>query len=169
MIYVDLSGLRRLGGMLAVALGGVLLVLSNAYAIPSMARQTGYECSKCHTVFPELTPFGRQFKLGAYATSSQKWDEKSWSERIPVSALLQVSRTRTRNTTTPDATPEDFDQDRKTIVQAAGIYYGGKITDKSGALVQYNYDGIERKWGMEMFDARYGDGMTLSARSSPTE
>lgn len=40
---------------------------SPAYAIPSFTRQTGMQCATCHTVFPELTAFGRQFKLRGYA------------------------------------------------------------------------------------------------------
>ena len=34
-----------------------------SWAVPSFARQTGMACAACHTVFPELTPFGREFKL----------------------------------------------------------------------------------------------------------
>lgn len=153
---------------LCAALGSILLGLlaaPGAQAVPSMGRQTGYECAKCHTVFPELTRFGRQFKLGAFAMSSAKWDEKALAERIPVSGLLQISRIGVRNTTAGGATPEtDFPRDRETIVQAAGLYYGGKITEKTGALIQYNWDGIEKKWGMEMFDARYADGFTLAGK-----
>jgi hypothetical protein len=37
-----------------------------AEALPSFARQTGQPCGACHTDFPSLTPFGRQFKLGGY-------------------------------------------------------------------------------------------------------
>src|SRR5260370_26644896 len=37
-----------------------------ANALPLYARQTGQPCAACHTAFPELTPFGRRFKLGAY-------------------------------------------------------------------------------------------------------
>ena len=140
----------------------LLLSLSPvAEAIPSMARQTGMQCASCHTVFPELTPFGRQFKLRGYSLSAPKPDDASWLSQLPVSGLLQVSRTSTRNTETPGAMPDSFPRDRQVIVQAAGIYYGGKITEKSGALIQYNYDGIERRWGMEMFDARYADTATV--------
>src|SRR5579872_1691619 len=39
---------------------------ATAYAVPSYARQTGMACQACHTVFPELTPFGRSFKLNGY-------------------------------------------------------------------------------------------------------
>ena len=37
-----------------------------AQALPSFARQTGQPCGACHTAFPGLTPFGRQFKLNGY-------------------------------------------------------------------------------------------------------
>lgn len=144
-----------------LALFSLQLMSFNAIAVPSMARQTGMQCSGCHTVFPELTPFGRQYKLRAYSMSTPKADDASIFDKIPVSALLQVSRTSTKNTGTPEATSDSFPRDRQTIVQAAGLYYGGKITDQSGALIQYNYDGIERIWGMEMFDARYAGTTTL--------
>ena len=139
----------------------LLLISFNAAAIPSMARQTGMQCSACHTVFPELTPFGRQFKLRGYSMSAPKADDASIFDKIPVSALLQISRTSTSKTDTSGAMPDSFPRDRQAIVQAAGVYYGGKITDQSGALIQYNYNGIERKWGMEMFDARYAGTTTL--------
>lgn len=158
--------LRRLALALPAVLGAaaVIFPVTNAQAVPSMARQTGYECSKCHTVFPELTPYGRQFKLGAFAESSLKWDEKPLAERIPVSAALLASRTSTSDTTAGGTMPSDFPQDKKLIAQTVALYYGGKITDNSGALIQYNYDGIEKQWGMEMFDARYAGGLTLAGK-----
>ena len=42
------------------------LPLTPAHAVPSFARQTGYTCAVCHTVFPQLTAFGRNFKLHGY-------------------------------------------------------------------------------------------------------
>ena len=169
------TGLRRRAGMsgcvvgksaagwfaMLFALFTLQLMSFTASAVPSMGRQTGMPCSACHTVFPELTPFGRQFKLRAYSMSTPKADDASIFDKIPISALLQVSRTATKNTDTAGATSDSFPRDRQTIVQAAGFYYGGKITDQSGALIQYNYDGIERRWGMEMFDARYAGTATL--------
>src|SRR3569832_1901342 len=40
-----------------------------SYALPAFARQTGQNCLACHAggQFPELTPFGRLFKLTCYA------------------------------------------------------------------------------------------------------
>ena len=34
---------------------------------PSFSRQTGLSCSACHYQFPQLTPFGRLFKLNGYS------------------------------------------------------------------------------------------------------
>jgi hypothetical protein len=42
------------------------------------------------------------------------------------------------------------------------LYYGGKITKKSGALIQASYDGIEDKVVVEMFDARYADSLSFA-------
>src|SRR5512146_3419120 len=34
--------------------------------VPAYSRQTGLACSSCHYQFPQLTPFGRLFKLNGY-------------------------------------------------------------------------------------------------------
>lgn len=141
-----------------------IVTTQSAQAVPSMARQTGYECAKCHTVFPELTPYGRQFKLGAFAESSLKWDQKPLLERIPVSAALVASLTKTSDTSAGGTERAEFPKDGKLVAQTAAFYYGGKITDNSGALIQYNYEGIEKQWGLEMFDARYAGGLTLAGK-----
>ena len=48
------------------ALALLLLTPVISLAVPSFARQTGMNCVACHTSFPELTPFGREFKLNGY-------------------------------------------------------------------------------------------------------
>jgi len=156
--------LRPTGLSLIFLLALLTWFMPNANAVPSMARQTGYECSKCHTVFPELTRFGREFKLGAYAMSSQQWDDKWWAERIPIAGALQISQTNTNNTLTGGAMPTDFGRDRELLLQTVAGYYGGKITKNSGALIQYNYSGLEQRWGMEMFDVRYANGFSVGEK-----
>src|ERR1700704_3993784 len=51
-----------------LALGAILLFTSEANAVPSFAEQTGQRCSACHVggLGPQLTSFGRSFKLGGY-------------------------------------------------------------------------------------------------------
>lgn len=60
-----------------------------AHAVPSFARQTGMQCSGCHTVFPQLNSFGRQFKLRAYTLGSANTDA-AFPANLPVSAILQI-------------------------------------------------------------------------------
>src|ERR1700682_3990713 len=48
------------------------LFSTTAHALPSFARETGRGWPPCHTVFPELTPFGREFKLNGYVIDNLK-------------------------------------------------------------------------------------------------
>jgi hypothetical protein len=58
----------------AAAVGIINIAGSDpARALPSFARQTGQPCGTCHTDFPGLTPFGRQFKLGGYTAGGGKF------------------------------------------------------------------------------------------------
>src|ERR1019366_10242125 len=53
----------------ALFLGAILICIVSARpaeALPSYARQTGQACAACHNGFPELTPYGRLFKLNGY-------------------------------------------------------------------------------------------------------
>jgi hypothetical protein len=62
-----LTALPVRAALAAVGLaGGIMAQTEETSAVPSFARQTGYYCSTCHTAIPELTPFGRQFKLNGY-------------------------------------------------------------------------------------------------------
>ena len=153
----------RIAALLALPLLA-LLFPNLAHAVPSFGRQMGVECEVCQTASPQRPPCGRRFTRGGNAMGAPTPADAPFFDKVPLSALLQVSRTATKNTDTPGATGADFPRDRDTFIQAAGLYYAGRITDRSGALAQYSYDGVERKWAMEMFDARYADSTTLGGR-----
>jgi hypothetical protein len=57
-----------------VLLCTMLLFSSQASALPSYARQTGYACIKCHVggFGPQLTPYGVKFKIAAYTETDHK-------------------------------------------------------------------------------------------------
>ena len=145
---------------MAAAAALLLLSMLPAHAVPSFGRQMGMECSGCHTVFPELNSFGRQFKLRGF-TLGNALDDKKFPLNLPLSAVAVGSRNLTNNTNTPGATPGDFPRDAQTVLQTAGLYYGGRIAGNFGALVQYNYDGIEYTSKIEMADIRYANSTTF--------
>jgi len=53
--------------------------VSEAAALPAFARQTGMSCAMCHTVFPQLTPYGRRFKLNGYTLSAKPADVSDYA------------------------------------------------------------------------------------------
>src|SRR5450631_2329173 len=73
-----------------------------AHAVPSFARQTGMACEACHTVWPELTHFGRVFKANGYTldnlkevrgVNARKEELLELSQTPPLSIMAQVSFT----------------------------------------------------------------------------
>ena len=68
---MDILNRYRPGPGLAWLLGALMALLaSSAQAVPAYARQTGQNCIACHVSFPELTPYGRWFKLSGYTIGS---------------------------------------------------------------------------------------------------
>ena len=49
----------------------VATVCPTAQAVPSFTRQTGLVCTVCHSNPPELTAFGRKFKLEGYTLTEK--------------------------------------------------------------------------------------------------
>lgn len=134
------------------------LAALQAAAVPSFTRQTGRQCSACHTVFPELTPYGREFKLGGFV-DGDKLKSDNPLLRLPLSISGVVSNTATSKTS--DGTPDMFPRDRETVVQEASVYYGGRIAGNLGALIQYKYSAADFHWGTEMAEFRYAGETTL--------
>src|SRR5208282_6511229 len=75
---------------LAALAAGLALQSQTASAVPAYARQTGQPCATCHTAFPELTPFGRQFKLMGYTAGGTRCNDGSAltnETQVPLSVM----------------------------------------------------------------------------------
>lgn len=74
-----------------------VLFPSVSEAIPAFARKTNMTCSTCHTAWPSLNAFGRQYKEHGYRIGHLEPPTKiiskdlKWNESLPISVLL-VSR-----------------------------------------------------------------------------
>jgi hypothetical protein len=136
-----------------------------SWAVPSFARQTGMACAACHTVFPELTPFGREFKLNGYVldnirqvTGIDTSDRQTLAINSipPVSMMLQVSYTHTSTALPDSALPAALAKDGEVLFpQQVSLFYAGKIADELGAFVQLTYDGAADHFGFDNTDVRY--------------
>ncbi len=107
---------------------------SPSFALPAFARQTGQNCLACHAggQFPELTPYGRLFKLTGYTLGSRS---------IPLSVMAVIDYTNVRNpkdsTGVKDST--DFYKNGKPIFDVGSVFLAGKITDNLGVFAQATY------------------------------
>jgi len=52
----------------------VMLLPFESQAVPSYARQVKKPCTACHTIWPNLNQYGRQFKVKAYTDVNQDWE-----------------------------------------------------------------------------------------------
>jgi len=148
-------------------LGTMLIVASAAQAVPSFARQTGQNCVACHAGgnFPELTPYGRMFKLTGYTIGERT---------IPLAVMGVVSLNQTRNTSDPYGDKAaDFPKDGDVIFQTGSLFIAGKIAENFGGFAQVtynNYDTLDAngKWhghsGADNIDIRYADRFISSDR-----
>jgi hypothetical protein len=157
-------GLRRLI-FSVLALSVYLISTAPSWGVPSFARQTGMTCAACHTVFPELTPFGREFKLNGYVLDNIKQvtgidiDSRqtlSLNQIPPISLMLQVSYTHTGAPLPDSAISGALAKDGELLFpQQLSLFYAGKIADGLGGFIQLTYDGAEDHFGFDNTDIRY--------------
>lgn len=121
---------------------------SAAYAVPSFARQTGLQCSACHTAYPQLNAFGREFKLNSYSFDGGD------SKLPPIAFMAQPSFTHTQKAQSGGAAPHFSDNDNPALSQMS-IFYGGKIYDRLGGFAQLTYDGVGRRLALDNTDIRW--------------
>lgn len=114
--------------------GSIFLSLASttAEAVPAFARQTGFQCSQCHIAFPELTPFGRQFKLTGYTLGER--------QTVPLAAMGLFSRSTMRSNHQDDGS--GFPKNGKLLFEGGSVFAAGKITEHSGAFIQWTYDAL---------------------------
>jgi hypothetical protein len=172
-----LGGLR---GMATIGLGfGVALACAAppARAVPSFARQTGAPCTTCHTAFPQLTPFGREFKLTGYTLSTTR------SLLPPVAVMLQGAPgyTRTRKSQAADDVPSGFTRNDNVSLNQISLFYAGRlfgpyadrllpeqvasVLDKFGTFTQVTWDGVEHNWGWDNTEVRFADTTRVAGKN----
>ena len=166
-IKFGIAMLAAVMSILVALAGAPLFAPTPASATPGFARQTGISCQACHTVFPELTPFGRKFKLNAYvftnvkqlqATDEQSQRTLSLSDLPPVSVQLQASNT-TLGRGVPDAgVAGDLSKKNDTqFPQALSLFYTGKISDNLGAFLQLTWEPSSNAVGIDNSDLRFAN------------
>ena len=149
-----------------------LAATPTAFAVPSFARQTGMACEACHTVYPELTHFGRVFKASGYllANLKQVRDVTGKKEELlqlaqtpALSIMAQVSYTQLK-TGLPDLSaslPSVAQNGTAGFPQQLSIFYAGKIAPHFGAFFQLTYANDSGTISIDNTDLRFADTIAL--------
>src|SRR5437868_7273402 len=133
--------------LMAASLVAALLPLK-AEAVPAFAVQTGQPCQACHigAFGPQLTPFGREFKLNGYTMQGGTF-------AAPVSAMAIASYVHTLEDQTSPPAPHYSTNDNVTLDEAS-LFLAGGIGDHFGGLAQITFDGIGRSVAWDNLDIR---------------
>jgi hypothetical protein len=141
-----------------VAAGGAGLPLV-ANAVPSYAVQTGAPCASCHVggFGPQLTPFGRAFKLHGYTT-------RTGGFTVPISAMAVASYIHTNRDQESPPAPHYGVNDNATIDQVSLFIAGG--VGHFGAFIQTTYDGVARAFHWDNLDIRATTVVKLAGKDA---
>jgi hypothetical protein len=153
----------------ACMLVGIVLLPLNAQAVPSYARQTGMPCSGCHTTPPELTSFGRNFKINGYTLTGMQQIEAQGkgtgaglklNEIPPISAMLITSYTHTAKS------QPDTQNDDTSFPQEFSLFFAGEITPHIGSFLQLTYAQENDNLSLDNTDIRYANHLTLGGKDT---
>lgn len=139
---------RSLLAAASVAVGALFILPKPAMTVPSFATQTGQACQACHVggFGPQLTPFGRDFKLRGYTMRVGKFTP-------PVSAMAVASFTNTKRD--QGAPPADgFGVNNNFALDQASVFLAGGIGNHVGGFVQTTYNGIDKTFTWDNMDLR---------------
>lgn len=137
-----------------------------AHRIPSFSRQTKLPCSACHYGFPQLTPFGRLFKLNGYTLTALPTIVGGDSARRtlelapipPASAMVITSLTHLK-TALPGT-----QNDATAFPEQLSLFLGGQVTPKVGAFTQLTYAADAGSVAIDNTEFRFADRGTVGGK-----
>lgn len=144
------------GWACTLVIASASLLPGTASAVPAFARQTGQNCVACHAggQFPDLTPYGRIFKLTGYTIGERT---------LPLSMMgvLTANKVKVNDST------QGHTQDGNLTFNTASVFIAGKVTDNIGGFAQITYNNYDTlnpatsRWtghsGADNMDFRYAD------------
>lgn len=149
---------------LSVALGaGAAFAASQAEALPSFAQQTGQPCTACHVggFGPQLTPFGRHFKLQAYG-ATESWSGAKHSF-VPASVMVVATFTHTaKDQSAPPA--NNFGVNDNVAGQEADVFLAGRLAPGLGVMIQGTTDLIAHHTLLDNSEIRYARDATVMGK-----
>lgn len=149
---------------LALCLCVFLCHSTAAFALPAFARQTGQECAACHvgSFGPQLTAFGRNFKLNGYTMGGVGDRLKKFS------AMVQTDWEHTtkelRSGVELPASSSLNNNDNFSFEQVS-LFYGGALTSNIGMFSQATHSGPDDTYSWDNTDIRYANYSQINGKN----
>jgi hypothetical protein len=120
-----------------------------SHAVPSYARQVQKPCTACHTIWPNLNQYGRQFKVKAYTDVSEKWeminkDNLNLMTIFPVSGRV-LFFPEINNPSGPSST--ELDQ--------VALFLAGRLYDYAGVFASAEFSPDDGAFGLPTVKAAF--------------
>jgi hypothetical protein len=130
----------------------VLLLSPAAQAVPDLARQTGQPCVMCHIggYGPQLTPFGRAFKIGGYTQTGGE----GVAAKIPLSLMVQTSFNRTSTDLEADQIPHHYAANNNFSIDQVSGFIAGGLGPYTGGFMQFTYSPVDNTSHVDNTDLR---------------
>ncbi len=145
---LNLSRRFQFTGLLAFA--SATLAAGSAMAVPSFAMQTDKPCQACHVggFGPQLTPYGRDFKLHGY---TERAEGKSFTVPFSIMAVASYLHTQTK---AAEPLADGFRTNDNTALDQVSLFVAGGLGSHLGGFVQTTYDGVAKAWTWDNLDLR---------------
>jgi hypothetical protein len=145
-------------------LGLVLVLSSDAEAVPSYSRQTGLECVVCHSNPPELTGFGRRFKLNGYTLTDMKPDTSIGAGNLKINRYFPLSVMFIADVTAANKRVPGAQNGNAQFPQTLSAFLAGEIAPHLGGQVQVTYSHQSDHFTLDNTDIRYGNHGKLGGK-----
>jgi hypothetical protein len=138
-------------GIIPLSVALLLPAIKPAHAVPAFAAQTGMACVQCHigAFGPQLTPFGRAFKIGGYTLTGGD----GWVSHVPVAIMIQPTFTTLGASFPAGSVPQHYAPNNNFSLDQVSLFVAGNLGEHSGALAQLmTYSGVDNTLGMDNID-----------------
>ena len=152
-----------------IALAGISAALTvaavkPAQAVPAFAMQTGYPCQQCHigALGPQLTPFGRGFKIKGYTIRGGD----GLASHIPLALWVQSGFENSQKDQAPGNVPDHFNNNNNADIDAISLFIAGGVNEHLGAFIQITYDNTVKQLFNDNTDIRVVDTVQVMGKDT---